>query len=480
MTAHLIPNNFEPRPYQRKFMRYFTDGASDGRGKRAAWCVHRRGGKDLTALHTTAFLAHRRVGTYWHIFPTAEQGRKALWTEFRDDGVRIMENVFPKWMRKTPREFSANGEMIVELKCGSVWRLMGSDKIEVVGAGPVGVVFSEFALAKPKTWELVSPMLRANGGWAAFISTPRGKNHFWEQYDRAKREQGWFCDVQTVHDTGQTYWSTRRPGERIGPDEMMEEERAAGRMESFIRQEYLCDWTAANVGAVWGDQIEGLEKAGAICAFEPEEPRVFTTWDLGGSGAKGDATAVWIWAATEKSYDLLDYYENQGKPLSHYHDEVDERLRVLGLRAIRHWMPHDAVNMYPVGSSVFEQSVEHWGSDRVALVPKRNMLDGIQAGRWLLQQPIRIHERCGEGIEALKAYHYEWDEDRKVLSNAPAHDWSSHGSDAFRYLAVVAKFSDQVTRKPKREEKGPYAVPVNKSMTLERLWDEQPKGSGRI
>lgn len=464
-----IPNEFDPRPYQRKFMRYFTDGGSDGRGKRAAWCVHRRGGKDLTALHTTAMLAHRRIGTYWTIFPTAEQGRKALWTEFREDGIRIMENVFPKWMRRTPREFSANGEMIVELKCGSVWRLIGSDKIEVVGAGPVGVVFSEFALAKPKTWELVSPMLRANGGWAAFISTPRSKNHFWEQFDRAGREPGWFRDLQTVLDTGQRYQSTRPPYDMIGPAEMMDEERAAGRQESFIRQEYLCDWTAANVGAVWGELMELLDKAGGICEFEPERPRVFTAWDLGGAGAKSDATAFWVWAVTSTGYDLLDYYENRGQPLSHYHDEVDQRLAALGLQAIRHWLPHDAV-VAPLttGSSVLEQSAERWGMDRVALVPKLGLLDGIQAGRWLLQQPVRIHSRCQEGIEALKAYHYVWDDDRKTLSNQPEHDWSSHGADAFRYLAVVAKYSNQITR-PKPEPKARHA-PVDRGQSLDEAW----------
>jgi hypothetical protein len=174
----VLPHNFKPRPYQRRFMAFLDNG-----GKRAVWVVHRRGGKDLTALHQTCKAMHERRGVYWHVYPTAEQGKKAIWEGFTKTGERIMEQVFPAAIRKTPKAFTPNGEMIVELKCGSIWRLLGSDKMEVVGAGPVGVVFSEYALAKPKTWDLVRPMLRENEGWAVFISTPRGPNHFKKLYD---------------------------------------------------------------------------------------------------------------------------------------------------------------------------------------------------------------------------------------------------------------------------------------------------------
>ena len=196
---------------------------------------------------------------------------------------------------------------------------------------------------------------------------------------------------------------------------------------------------------MFGELLERLEKGGAVSDFEPS-PRVFTSWDLGGAGAKGDATAVWIWAATEGGVDLLDYFEGTGKPLSFYRDEVETRLVNLKATAIRHWLPFDATNLNLTGSSVLEQATEMFGADKVALTPKRGLLDGIQAARWLLQRKVRIHPRCNQGLEALKAYHYDWDDERKVFSNQPAHDWSSHCADAFRYLAVVARYSDEVTR----------------------------------
>lgn len=422
-------------------------------------------------MHALCMLAHRRKGTYWHVFPTGEQGKKAIWTEFRADGLRIMENVFPKAIRKSPREFSPGGEMIVELKCGSIYRILGSDKIEVVGAGPVGVIFSEFALAKPNTWELVSPMLRANGGWAAFISTPRGNNHFRKMYDMAGREQGWFRDTQTVLDTEQTYASTRRPGEMVGPAEMMDEERAAGIQEAKIRQEYLCDWTAANVGAVWGDLIEALEKGGAIAEFDFDRSRVFTTWDLGGSGARGDATCFWMWAPTANGVDLLDYYENHGKTLSHYWDEVARRSEAIGAKVAKHWLPHDAKAHHLTGVSVRDQCVERWGNERVAIYPMTGLLDGIQAARRLLQREVRVHPRCSEGVEALKAYHYGWDEDRKVFTNAPEHDWSSHGSDAFRGVGLVVEHTESLTRPATKDPEKPIRS-LEETVTIDGLWSD--------
>lgn len=418
-----IPNDFTPRAYQRRFMAYFDAG-----GKRAVWVVHRRGGKDLTALHQTCKMMHARPGTYWHVFPTSEQGRKAIWEGFTKDGKRIMEQVFPAAIRKSPREFLPKAEMVVELNCGAIWRLLGSDKIETVGAGPFGVVFSEYSIAKPRAWNLIRPMMRENEGWAAFIFTPRGNNHGKKLYDTALREPGWFCDLRTLFDT-----------RAYDPEGTIAAERAEGMPEALIRQEYLCDWTAANVGSVWGDLLERLEKTGKLAAFEHPSDGVFTSWDLGIS----DATAIWFWRLGPFGVDMIDHYEAHGKPISHYVDE----LRARGYRYVKHWVPHDArQRSLQTGIGTLEQLESQLGN--VDVGPPMSLPDGLQAGRWLLQQGIRIHARCEQGIEALKAYSYEWDDDRKVFSSKPQHDWSSHSADAFRYLALVAKHSEQMMAKP--------------------------------
>jgi phage terminase large subunit len=447
---------------------HYTGGGTDGRRKRGAWVMHRRGGKDLTAMAILDTLAWRRVGMYWHTFPTFEQGRKAIWEGFTADGDRIIDLMFPEEQIRA----RDNQQMRVELKNGSIYRIIGTDKIEAVGAGPVGVIHSEYSIAKPKARVLIAPMLRENDGWELCVYTPRGNNHGKELFDKARElakaePDRWFCDLKTLYDT-----------RAYDPDRTLSEERAEGKPENLLRQEYLCDWTAANVGAVWGDLIEGLEKAGAVAEGDFDSKRVFTTWDLGGSGAKGDATCFWIWALTGGRVDVLDYYENVGKELSHYHDEVDRRCKALGVRPVKHWLPHDARSSHLSGVSVLELCADHWGLEDVAIYPEEGLLNGIQAVRWLLQQPIRFHPRCREGVEALKAYHYEWDDDLHVLGNRPVHDWSSHPADGFRGLALVVRESERRTAPPKPDKKPAYVLPVRP--TIDQLFESTPKPSGRI
>lgn len=459
----VLPNQFEPRPYQRRAMSFFDRG-----GKRAIVVWHRRSGKDLTFLHQTCKSAHKRRGVYWHVYPTAEEGRKAIWEGFTKDGQRIMEQVFPKEIRKSPREFLPKAEMIVELKCGSIWRLLGSDRIEVVGAGPVGVVFSEYALAKPSGWNFISPMLDENGGWAAFISTPRGNNHAKKLFDYALSDPSWFADLRTLYDT-----------RVLDPDVTLAAARARGMPEPLVRQEWLCDWTAALVGSVWGDLLEVLEKSGAVSSAVEGGPDVFTSWDLGVS----DSTAIWTWCVEGGEFRLLDYYEAHGKPLSHYFDHLDKRADQAGWRYVKHWLPHDAkARTLATGLSIYDQAVERLGVSKVGVIPRMGLLDGIQAGRWVLQQPIRFNPRCADGLEALKAYRYEYDEDKKTFGSKPLHNWSSHGADAFRYFAIVAKVGEHLSRKPVAQPAKPLAVPMSHSFTLEQLWEAHGgrSGGGRI
>jgi hypothetical protein len=42
-------------------------------------------------------------------------------------------------------------------------------------------------------------------------------------------------------------------------------------------------------------------------------------------------------------------------------------------------------------------------------------------------------------LDILRNYHKEYDEKNKTYKDRPCHDWSSHGADAFRTLAVGYK-----------------------------------------
>lgn len=449
----VLPNDFVPRDYQHAFMEAMDNG------KRKAMLVwHRRAGKDLTAIHQTVKMAHQRKAAYWHVFPSFAQARKAIWEGFTKEGKRVLENAFPGFMDpKRPGSIvkrKDEQQMMVEFKCGSIWRLLGSDRVEIVGAGPAGVVYSEYAICSPRSTNLISPMLRENQGWEVYITTPRGTNHAKDLYDRAKDDPEWYCDLKTLYDT-----------RAYDPDKTLAEERASGKPEAFIKQEYLCDWTAALIGSVWGDLIDEVERNGGMADFDPAYGDVFTSWDLGFT----DSTAIWFWQVKDGLVQFIDYYEAHGEPLSHYFEVIDGK----PYKYVKHWLPHDArQTTLAAGVSILNQFLRKYPG-QVSIGPDLPLLEGIQAARWMIQQGVRFHPRTAEGVKCLREYHYEYDEDKKDYSTRPSHDWSSHASDAFRYVAGVVKVSEMKLQKEPPKVVQPVAKPVHMSFTLEQLHDDR-------
>ncbi len=161
---------FQPRNYQLAIIKALNSGI-----KRAVWCVHRRGGKDVTAFNWCVFQLLMHPGwTAFHILPTYSQAKKVIWDSSTNDGKRILDYI--------PREIieSKNAqEMKIRFTNGSMYQLIGSDNIDsLVGSNPKIIIFSEYAIQSPAAWAYLSPILEVNKGYAIFISTPRGKNHF--------------------------------------------------------------------------------------------------------------------------------------------------------------------------------------------------------------------------------------------------------------------------------------------------------------
>jgi hypothetical protein len=304
-------------------------------------------------------------------------------------------------------------------------------------------------------------MLRENSGWEIYITTPRGSNHAKDLYDRAKADpKNWYCDLKTLFDT-----------RAYDPEATIEEERASGKPEAFIKQEYLCDWTAALVGSVWGDLIDEVGKSGGLAEFSHEFGDVFTTWDLGFT----DSTAIWFWQIKDGRIDFIDFYEAHGQPLSHYFDIVDGK----PYRYVKHWLPHDArQTTLAAGVSILNQFLRKYPGV-VSVGPDLPLLEGIQAARWMIQKGVRFHPRTTDGVKCLREYHYEYDEDKKDYSTRPSHDWSSHASDAFRYVAAVVKVSELMGTKPAPAPPQPIARPLHHSFTLDELHRDREQSLSR-
>lgn len=406
----------------RWYQRPLHEAWVTGRHNRLIEIAHRRWGKDEIALMATCELAHQRIASYWHCLPEYEQGRKALWDAVNPHtGNRRIDEAFPAEIREGKDE----QKMMIRLKCGSTWQIVGSDRYDsLVGAGPAGVVFSEWALANPTAWAFIRPMLEENNGWAAFITTPRGRNHAKSMYDMAISNPRWFAELSTVTDTGaltaeQIENSLREYVSLYGED--------FGRAQ--FDQEYMCSFNAAILGAYYSREMLAVRSEGRIADIEPQPGQpVHTAWDIG----IRDSTAIWWWQVLGSQIYVLDCHVAHGVGLDHYADLCRSRPWPRGID----YVPHDAM-------------VREWGTGRTRLetmqalglnprvVPTASKMDGINAVRRTLPLCV-FHPRCEEsGIAALELYRRDWDDERKTFKTAEVHDWTSHAADAFRYLAMA-------------------------------------------
>lgn len=411
-----LPYNYTPRRYQEPFWKAMTGGI-----KRAALVWHRRSGKDKTALNFTATQSQFRVGTYYYFLPTYRQGKKIIWDGIDRDGFKFLDHI--------PKELIApNGknetEMQLELKNGAIIQLIGAENIDsIVGTNPVGVVYSEYSLIPKRAWDLVRPILRENGGWAVFIFTPRGKNHAFELYQTACREEDWFAQVLTIEDTYD------EAGRRIITEEDIEQERREGMDEELIQQEYFCSFTGSLRGAYYSRQIEALEAAKGRIGEHPHDPAklVHTAWDFGIK----DAMAIWSFQMDQGYPVFIDYWEESGVSIA----DAIRLLRAKGYDLGTHLAPHDVMKRDPFTGETMKDSAFRLNFE-FTRVPKLGLQDGINAARMLLPKCKFDGRACGEGLNALKSYRKKWDEALMVFSKTPVHDWASNGADAFRIAAT--------------------------------------------
>lgn len=445
-----LPNGFVPRELgQKTAMRYFDSG-----GLRGVYCWPRRYGKDLTFAHQTCKAMHERTGMYLHMLPNHKQARKVIWDGFDNEGKRIIDTVFPPEIRESKNET----EMKIVLKCGSLWQLVGSDYYDsIVGANPIGFVMSEAALSDPRAWNYFRPMLAGNGGWASFISTPRGRNWFHSLLQHAKSDPMWDWSHLTAYDTQHI------------PAHVLEDERREMPDELF-RQEYLCDFSAANIGAIFGRYMEQAEREGRIVESLPPDltADVRISSDI---GYRDKAAFIW-WRIMRGGFEIIDYDEGTGLDA----EEWIERLRGKP-RANVLYLPHDAkVKTFQSRHSVVEQFLKANIAEEVRVNVQRKKKDSINAGRRALRS-VRIDaSKCGPLIEALHSYHFKYDEEQKVFSSEPDHDWSSHAADALMEGAAALEDYVAPPAPPKPFEQ--LAQPMHNAWALEDLWQSCGPSAG--
>lgn len=418
-----IPFNFKPRWYQLDFLKAIDDGI-----KRIILVWPRRHGKDKACFNALIKEALKTPGNYFYIFPTYAQGKIALWDNLDNDGFRVINHI-PDGLIKHKN----NTEMKIELINGSTIKIIGAMKVDsIVGSNPRGIVFSEYSLIHPMVLGYLLPIVQNNGGFLWINFTPRGDNHAKELFDEYKDDPSWFVQKLTSKECGvlseAELEKNRQDYFKIYKD------------HSLFEQEFNTSFQAPLMGAYFANHISDLNAKGQIriVSYDPSVP-VHTAWDLG----IGDATAIWFFQLVGTEIHVIDYVEGSGQGLGYYVNEINSRNYVYG----KHYLPHDG-NARELQTGMSRKDfLTKLGLNNIEVLELASLESGIEKVRQVLPRCWIDENKCEMGIRALKQYHRKFIEKLKKYADHPEHDWSSHGTDAFRQLAfAVDKIKSTTTR----------------------------------
>lgn len=372
--------------------------------------------------------------------PSYAQAKKIIWDAINNDGKKILDYFPPQIVKERHKQ-----DLKITLTNGSIFQLIGSDNIDsLVGTNPKLLVFSEYAIQQRTVWDYLRPIIKINNGTAIFISTPRGKNHFYDLTLIAKQyPDDWYYESLTIDDTG------------VLTKEDIDQERREGMSEEMIQQEYYVSFDRGVDGSYYGKILDEAKRAGRIGHVD-YEPRsvVHTAWDIG----YGDSTAIVFWQDVGSECRIIDCYEAHGEGIAHYIKHLQTKPYVYG----KHYMPHDAGS----GSIQTGTSLQRVAADlglQTIILPREEIELGIESTRSMLSVSYIDESKCKHLIKCLENYHKKYNEKLNVYSSTPEHDFSSHMADATRYASRAREL---------------YGRTGTASLTKERILDMRKRNLG--
>lgn len=437
MAAKRVVIPYAPR---RQFLRYHN------RTERFSVIVaHRRCGKTVATINDiikSAVTCDKPEGRFAYIAPLFNQAKDVAWTYLK----RYAEPV----LAAPPNET----ELRVDLIGGHRIRLYGADNPDRLrGLYLDGVVLDEAADMHPAVWgEVIRPLLADRQGWATFIGTPKGRNTFFDMYQRAQAGGDWYPLMLRASET------------QIVPQAELDAARRDMTPEQY-EQEFECSFEAAIMGAYFGKEMAEAERTGRVGAveYDPAVP-VQTAWDLGHS----DATVIWFFQVVGPQIHVIDYYENHGQQIPHYAKVV----RSKPYEYSNHWFPPDVRAVF-LGMDRSRVETLMGEGIKPRIVGEHKVMDGINAARVAFHR-MWFDDKCAAGLEALRQYRADYDDKKRTFKDHPLHDWASHAADAFRYLAMAWR---EIVPEPVVEAGPPRGVG---QMTLNEALARQPRRSTRV
>ena len=207
---------------------------------------------------------------------------------------------------------------------------------------------------------------------------------------------------------------------------------------------YLGGYDTSFQGHYYAKLIQQAEDEGRICPTPMKSGvDIITAWDLG----RNDSTSIWVAQVVGLQVRVIDYYENNFEELDHYVDWCKER----GYENAHHYLPHDGGHERLGMHGSIAKQVKDMGLSKVSVLPMLGKVSGMNLVKSLIKECYIDKDNCHDGLRALKHFRSKYDEAKQIYKEL--HDWSSHGADAFRYLAQALQIKQPaVTKKIRRRE----------------------------
>jgi hypothetical protein len=205
-------------------------------------------------------------------------------------------------------------------------------------------------------------------------------------------------------------------------------------------------------GAYYARQFSDIYAQRRIGEMPINDAKVYTAWDIG----TGDSTAIWFWQFINGKIHVLDYYENSGEGMRHYFKVLKDKAQENKWQYGTHYAPHDmshrefgcdAKPRTQIAREGFDIDGEHYSVD-FEVLSMMGVDEGIELVRELLPICYFDEKRTADGVTCLESYRKEWNDKVGVWRDNPLHDWSSHGADAFRYMAMACTKGEPIAQIP--------------------------------
>lgn len=446
-----IVNRYKQRWYFRDFHR-----------RRQRWSVlvaHRRAGKTVAAVNDLIEKASyntRENPRYAYIAPLLRQAKDIAWQYLKDSSQPFNPKI-------------NESQLYVELSA-----LPNSPRITIYGADNPdsfrglyldGAVLDEFGNMRGSVWkEVLLPALIDRRGWAVFMGTPNGPNHFRDMWYDAETQDDWFTVLLPVTET------------KIIPEDDLAVMKKIMDPEQYA-QEMLCSFEASVRGAIYARQIETMMEEGRIC--DRQLSKDLPTDVVMDIGFKDQSTMGFVQRHFDGSLMGHSHGDNL-KPIGYYIKYIKEYWRDNNLRPGQIWLPHDAkARSLQTGKAI----IDHFriANLRPKLVPRLDVIDGIAAVRTTFPSLYINKAENKTLVLALKTYHRKYDEDLKRFSDEPVHDWSSDWADMFRYWCIITnpRSVASQTRDPYERPDGSKTQGTNYAFSLNDIWDTGPRTDAR-